>query len=218
MTKVINLRKHTKFKTYKRNNGLKKREKSNINTQEKYKIFISVISMFSIIIGCVLYKANQIVEINELQSLVDFLQKSSFAKVFLFFVKYELICFLIEFFIGTSLVGVPLAMITPAIKCIFIGIFSSYMYNQYEIRGILFCLVLLYPFYAITTSSLIFAANESFYMSKNIFNMIIKKNPMGSVSINLYLIRYLFLIVINVACSLVNSFMFITIAPRFNFS
>lgn len=216
MNKVINLRKHRRFKLTKGNNDIIKRKKKPISHQNIDKILITIISILSIFLGCIIFKLHKADSVTEFENLVSFFQKENFLHIILFFMKYELLLFLVEFFIGTSMIGTPLVVFPPIIKCVFIGCFSSFMYNQFEVKGILFCLMLLYPFYAITTSSLIFAANESAYMSKNLFSTTIKKKTLNDMSTNIYLIRYLFLIVLNIVCTVINSFLIVTVAPRFN--
>ena len=80
----------------------------------------------------------------------------------------------------------------------------------------MFCLIILYPYLAITTSTLIFAANESAFMSNYVRNVITHKNTADDMSIKLYIMRYLILIGINIVCALINSIIVTFLGPKIN--
>ncbi len=216
MIKVIKFKKHKRVSNHK----LKQTNsnKNKLKFEEKNKIFITLFSLLSILSGCIIFKNNKIIPINELDSFIDFMQCNSFVSILIQFIKYEIVFFILEFFIGTSIIGMPLVITPPIIKCFFIGYLSSYMYNQYSVKGILFCLILIYPFFAVTTSSLIFAADESIYMSKYLFDIAVKKNAYNNISIKLYMVRIMFLILLNLIFTIINSFLLSSIGNRFNFN
>lgn len=218
MTKVINLRKKYKsnFQPLKKVNYTK--PKINILNTEIIKIILTILSLLSIFAGCIIYKNSPVNEVTSIcNSFISLLQVNSYLEVFLYCLKLDLIYYLVMFFIGTSIVGIPLTIFPLIFKCTCIGYLSSYMYCEYELKGILFCLILLYPFFTITTTSLIYSANESIYMSKYIYNSITNKNTADNISIKLYLIRYAFLIGINISCIAVNSLLITVLANKFNF-
>ena len=90
------------------------------------------------------------------------------------------------------------------------------MYCEFGLKGILFLLVLIYPMIIITTTSQIYSANESIYMSKYLINTVTNKNTADDVSVRLYIIRNLVLIGISLIAISVNSFLIVTIGSRFN--
>lgn len=211
MTKVINLRKFTN----KKNKNLIKKQSQSIS-EEKYKLIILIITMISIFIGCMLFKYNRDFGINYLNNYIKSIHSFSFTNIFIFLLKAEIIYFILVFFIGTSIIGKPLVIIVPVLKCLFIGYISSYMYSEFKLKGILLCLIILYPFYAISSSTLIFACNESIYMSNYVSKVITKRNTADEISIKLYLIRFLILFVIDVLCVLISSFTSKMILQKFN--
>lgn len=216
MIKVIKFKKHKRVSNRKLNQANSNKKK--LKFEEKNKVFITLFSLLSILLGCIIFKNNKIIPVNELDSFVDFMQSNSFVSILIQFIKYEIVFFILEFFIGTSIIGMPLVIIPPIIKCFFIGYLSSYMYNQYSVKGILFCLILIYPYFAVTTSSLIFAADESIYMSKYLFEVAVKKNAYNNTSIKLYMVRIMFLILLNLIFTIINSFLLSSIGNRFNFN
>ncbi len=217
MTKVINLRKKNKinFKpVYKQNT--KKIKTATLNS-ELYKIMFTCVSIISILIGCMVYRYKSILEISDVcNNLLLNISNESYLEIVFTLLKFDLIYYFIIFFIGTSIIGIPLSFFPIMLKSIFIGYLSSFMYCEFELKGILFCLVLLYPFFVITTTSLIYASTESVYMSRYIYNTLTNKNTADNISIRLYLIRYLFLIGINIACIAINSLLILVLANKFN--
>ena len=211
MTKVISLRKMHKTKID------IPRKSVNLINADLSKIIYLIISIISILFGCIIYKT----EVKESISLIckAFIDKiigGTYLEVSFEYIKNDIIFFLIMFFLGTSIVGTPLTIIPLIIKSSFIGYLSSYMYCEYDLKGILFSLVLLYPLFVVTTTSLIYAANESVYMSKYILNTLIKRNTADNISIRLYVLRYAVLFGINLSGIAVNSFLIVALANKFN--
>ncbi len=214
MTRVINLRKINKPKFEFSKHDI---NKVNIFNTELFKIIYLILSIASIFIGCFIFKNNQIEYITEIcKNFITNFQISTYFEVLMSCLKLDILFLLIMFFIGTSIIGVPLTCIPIIIRCSFVGYLSSYMYCEYDLKGILFSLTLLYPLFVITTTSLIYSANESIYMSKYIFNTLTKKNTADNISIRLYLIRYAILFGINVVCIAVNSLLIVMLAGKFN--
>ena len=211
MTKVISLRKMHKAKI-----DIPQKTVDIINT-DIIKFVYLIIAILSILLGCIIFKT----EFNDNITLIckNFIDKivgGTYLEVFFEYIKNDIIFFLIMFFFGTSIVGTPLTIIPLIIKNSFIGYLSSYMYCEYDLKGILFSLVLLYPLFVITTTSLIYAANESVYMSKFILNTLTKRNTADNISIRLYVLRYAVLFGINLSGIAVNSFLIVTLANKFN--
>lgn len=206
MTKVINLNRRKKIK-FKGSSIKKNKTRINNIMDEKYKILITIISVISILSGCIIYKYYLSEELNAIcENYLTIIQTGSFIEIFLTLIKIEVLFYIIIFSIGTTMLGTPIVMFPIIIKCIIIGYFSSYIYATYEIKGILFCLVLLYPYLAITTTTHIIATNESIYMSKYVLNLVLNKKTADDISLRLYLIRYFILVMINLICVIVNSF------------
>ncbi len=217
MTKVINLRKKYKsnFRPVKSKVKTVNKSKTMIENSEWFKIIFTFISIIFILIGCFIYRNNHSNIIDDIcNSFIKGITNGSYFQIFTNFIKVDLLYFIIVFFIGTSAVGTPLTFIPLVLKSTYIGLISSHMYCEYNLKGILFCLIFIYPFFIITTTSLIYASNESVYMCKYIYNTLINKNTADNISIQLYLIRYLFLFGINAACIAINSFMIVLLSDK----
>jgi stage II sporulation protein M len=211
MTKVISLRKIHKTKI-----DIPQKISKVINS-DIIKFIYLIISVVSILFGCIVYTTNYNKYITSIcNDFITKIQSCTYLEIFVEYIKIDIIFFIFMFFLGTSIVGTPLTIIPLIVKNSFFGYLSSYMYNVYDLKGILFSLVLLYPLFIITTASLIYAANESVYMSKYISNTLRKRNTADNISIRLYLLRYAVLFGINVICIASNSFLVVTLANKIN--
>ena len=216
MTKVINLRKIKKQNFKLHNNNSKKSINKSYLKNDMYKIIFTIVAIVSIVLGCFIYKNYQIDIISDLSiNIINQIQSKSFILILLSYLKFDILYFTLLFFFGSSLLGAPLTFIPIILKSVFIGYMSSFIYNEYSLKGTLFCIVLLFPIYTITTTSLIYAANESVYMSKSIFSLIKNINTANNISARLYLIRYGFLFIINFLSILIISLLAIVIANKF---
>ena len=214
MTKVISLRKR---KLHNFDIPKKSFKRKKISSSEIIKVIFLILSIISIFSGCIFFKLYEIEYITEIcNNFILNLQKGTYFEVISIIFKFDAVFYLSVFFLGTSFVGIPLTAIPLIIKCIFIGYLNSYMYCEFGLKGILFLLVLIYPMIIITTTSQIYSANESIYMSKYLINTVTNKNTADDISVRLYIIRNFVLIGISLIAISVNSFLIVTIGSRFN--
>lgn len=212
MTKVITLRK--KKKSFAKPEKTRKNRTTDF-LDEKNRVLLLIISIISILAGAFVYRFIPNDDITaEFDSMLNLFNSADWTKILLYFLQADLVYLLISFFIGTSYIGAVLSALPIIFKCIYIGYQSGYLYNEFELKGVLYCLVLLYPCYVITTSSLIFACDESIYMSRYLYGAITNKNTANDISVRLYLLRYLILFVINLVCIAINSVIVCFIAPK----
>lgn len=217
MTKVISLRKQKTNRTRQIVHKDRKYNSFNEMHNEKYKLLFLVFSIIGIFLGAMLYRITNNSQLAEIiTNSFTLLNSSNFKSIFLYLIKLDLVYFLLSFFIGTSFIGSVLSFIPPMLKCIYIGYLSGYLYNEFELKGVLFCLLLLYPCFTITTTAIIFASNENIYMSQYIYNCLNGKNTTDNISIRLYLLRYVLLFIIILTCITISAFLISFIAPKLN--
>lgn len=193
--------------------------KINYENLFKYKniVILLIFAILSLLFGSILYNNfsdSSLVEI--IENKITLFESKDLLKIFIFFIKTEIVYFAVAMFIGTSFVGAPLITIPISLRCIITGFLGGYMYNIYELKGVLFCLLFVFPYTAVTTTSLLFASNESVYMSSKSYNSMTKKNTADDTSLKLYLLRYLILIIINSVCALFNSFLIVLFINKIN--
>lgn len=215
MTKVISLRNMKIRKNEKQKKVSVSKDREYNISEDKYKIIITIIAIISIFAGCLIYKNCPIEEINDKCGIfISELQTNKFLNIFITFISFDLTFFICTSVFGTSFIGVSLIEIPVILRCLYMGYLCSYLYNEYSLKGVLFCLIFLFPFFVITTTNLIYVANEGIYMSVNLFRKITNKNTADDMTVRLYLIRFLFLLGINIACITVNSFIITFLGTR----
>lgn len=217
MTKIISLRRRKLNRVKTISNKDRNNNRYNYLCNEKYKLSFLILSVIGVLFGALCYKMNDSSQLTEI--IADnfaILNNSIFKPIFLYLIKLDLLCLLLNFFIGTSFIGSVLSFVPPIMKCLYIGFLSGYLYNEFELKGVLFCLLLLYPCFAITTTALIFASNENVYMSRYIYNCLNGKNTTDNISIRLYLLRYVLLFAIILSANIVTAFFISYIGPKFN--
>ena len=209
--KQIRVRNKLNVRKYKRKNRIFSIDIRN----EISKIILLLLSLLSIIVGCIIYRNSDISILNDyIKNKIDFLCANSVLTIFTSFFKYEVLLIFLAYFIGTSYLGAPLVVLIPTIKCVIIGYLSSYMYNVHQLQGVLFCLVLFYPYFAITTSVLIFGTNESIKMCRLVYDCTTQKNTANEDFVKLYFLRYLIIVAITIVCIAINSFFITLLADK----
>ena len=198
---------------------VKQKKKMNFDYifNEKYKVILLFVSIVSILLGSFIYNNfNNSSFTQIIENKIVLFESKELLKILLFFIKTELIYFAFALVIGTSFIGAPLTILPASIRCIITGFLGGYMYNEYELKGVLFCLLFIFPYTAVATTSLLFASNESIYMSVKNYNTITNKNTADDISVKLYLLRYLILIIINCMCALFNSLLIVLFIDKIN--
>ena len=184
---------------------------------EKYKVVLLIFSIASILLGSFIYNGFNNESLTQIiENKIVLFESKELLKILLFLIKTELIYFAFAMAIGTSFLGAPLSIIPISIRCVITGFLGGYMYNEYELKGVLFSLLFIFPYTAVATTSLLFASNESIYMSIKNYNTITNKNTADDISVKLYLLRYLILIIINCVCALFNSLLIVLFIDKIN--
>lgn len=216
MSKVIRLRK-IKSDNLKKVKNKKTTKSNNPVVRNKYKIILLLTAIFSILAGSLIYNQFSNSElINEVGEKIIRISSMKYAEIFALLLKSETVFFLLAFFIGTSFIGAPLSVIPVILKCVFTGFMGGYMYNCFALNGVLFCLLFVFPYSAVVTTSLIFASNESIYMSLQNYKSSSNAKTADNISVRLYLLRYLVLAVIVITSAAVNSVFITLLADKIN--
>lgn len=216
MSKVIRLRK-TKSDNLKKVKNKKTAKSNNPIMRNRYKIILLLTAIFSILAGSMIYNQFSDSElINGVGEKVLSIASMKYAEILGMLLKSETVFFLLAFFIGTSFIGAPLSVIPVILKCVFTGFLGGYMYDCFALNGVLFCLLFVFPYSAVVTTSLIFAANESIYMSLQNYKASSNAKIADNISVRLYLLRYLVLAVIVITSAAVNSIFITLLANKIN--
>ena len=125
---------------------------------------------------------------------------------------YMILCFSF----GLCAVGIPAISVLPLIKGFSIGIISSYIYSCYSVKGVCYCLIILFPAQIISSALLIYAGNEGYYMSSELFTAVSKmSNTSENNSFRLYIVRFLILLAFSLIASLFDALLSILFSRFF---
>lgn len=170
-----------------------------VSLKESWRIIL-LLSLFicGLIIGSFVVKNNDSIMSNQLESIIKSgittKNNSQFWEVFFNSITVNLVFLISAFSLGLCAIGIPFISLIPLIKGFGLGISGAYIYSNYSVKGVCYCLLILFPAQIISSALLIYACNESYYMSGDLFfslnnSLNLKeKNP-----VRLYLTRFLLL-------------------------
>lgn len=95
------------------------------------------------------------------------------------------------FFFGMSAYGGFIASIFPMIFACFTGIISYYMYLNYTLKGLAYCVIIVFPYAVFSLISIILCTAESINMSELILRSISKSKKFSDYSFNAYYKSYI---------------------------
>ncbi len=157
-------------------------------------ILLSSFFLCGLIIGAYVVKNNNSLLSNQLSDIISSAIKnksnSDFLKTFTETFITDSVFLIISFILGLCAVGIPLISLIPFIKGFGIGITGAYVYSVYSIKGVCYCLFVFFPAQVLISAILIFACNESFYMSEDIFSTLNSGSIKEKNLVRLYLTRF----------------------------
>ncbi len=121
------------------------------------------------------------------------------------FVKYGVFLAL-AFFFGLCGLGYPIVIIVPLLCGIANGLMTGYLYQNFGIHGLFYCLLTMYPSLAIAVVSLIMGACESMEMSKTILAILMDKHHLTTENpLKRYAYQYAILLAVIIFACLVET-------------
>lgn len=143
-----------------------------------WKIIIPVIFTFAgIISGCIggkgegrLYK----VVADYFTNVILARDTLSIASEFIFYLIFPAIFLIVVFFLGLSVFGSLLTNAVPLTYGYLIGCVSFFLYNIYTLKGLAYCLIMIFPYGVLCLLSLVLCCRESISMSEYIVKSISK--------------------------------------------
>ncbi|NMP38161.1 MAG: hypothetical protein GX051_08630 [Clostridiales bacterium] len=119
----------------------------------------------------------------------------------------SVIVYLIAVFIsGLCAVGLPFIGAVPLFRGLGLGLMCGYLYRAYELTGIGYCLLTIYPGAVLSVAALIYACNEGAIMSVDAFSSISgKKERTAESTIKLYCTRFAVLFAVTILSAAVDA-------------
>lgn len=167
-------------------------------------LFFSLLLISGILIGVFIARNGNDTVITQVKSIFDSFysirENQSIISSVSNSLKVYIVFWMINLFFGFCIIGAPFIAGIPIIRGLGIGLVSGYIYSIYGLKGIGYCMIVIFPGALISFIALIYAVIDSFRMSVYSFGAILnngnRKN--GSEKIKIYLIRqmvYLFLFI-----------------------
>lgn len=114
---------------------------------------------------------------------------------------------IVTYFIGLCAVGIPFVAFVPVLAGGFIGIISGYIYENYMLKGLGYCAIIIFPAAIIAVAAILFACKESFLMSVTMLNLLSQRRSQPLESFKNYSLRFVIYIAITAAGALTETIM-----------
>lgn len=95
------------------------------------------------------------------------------------------------FFLGLSAFGLFAVNFIPFSYSFIVGIISFYMYNSYTLKGLAYCVMLVFPYAVLSLTGLVLCSAESIGMSEFMLRCISKGTKLSDYSFKKYYTAYL---------------------------
>ncbi|MDQ5983362.1 MAG: hypothetical protein RUMPE_00373 [Eubacteriales bacterium SKADARSKE-1] len=201
------------------NKNLKKDKLLKLLSDNKTFVILSAILLFGVFLGAIssgLADKNTIARINALFLNSFKVRESELAfNIFVSSLSSVFFFVLIAFFMGLSLWGCVLAPVVPLVRGFCIGLFQSYLYGTYGLRGICFQLLVLLPGFFLSSIAILLMSREAMRLSHNFLTFVFFKSSNTydkKEDIRIYLLRtgcVLIIAVLSAILDLIFNFIFL---------
>lgn len=110
---------------------------------------------------------------------------------------------LLMYFTGLCALGIPFVSLIPFSAGLFIGIISGFYYKHYMLKGLGYCMIIIFPSMILFCASMLIACKGSIKMSRNMLNLLSMRHSQTQESFKSYTVNYLILILITALSCLV---------------
>lgn len=146
----------------------------------------------------------------------DFINKSDL-EIFSGIVLSELLYFVVLFILGCSFTGKPLCIAATFIKLLGIGAMITYLYAQYELKGLEYVLLIFFPGKVLLIFAAMLMTKNSFEMSSTVKNGIYEKGSNTAI-VKQYYLKSIIYMLIFLLSSAVDYIMLKVFSGLFDFS
>ena len=142
---------------------------------------------------------------NEILNGLLIAQNQEFLQSFLNNLSLYMLIFAVSVLLGVCLVGFPLLNMIPLFVGFESGMKVAYYYINHGIKGVGYSFLMIAPFVCLFLTVLIYSISMSYEMSRNIYEITVKKSEIDGFNYKSYLKKYLLFALLIVAVSLINS-------------
>lgn len=143
-----------------------------------WKLFLPIIFSFAgIISGCIGGKGEGklYLKITDYFTTVILTRDiTSIGSEFLIYLIFPAVFLIIIFFLGLSVFGALITNVMPLIYGYIIGCISFFLYNEYTLKGLGYCIIMIFPYGTLCLLAIVLCCRESINMSEYIMKSISK--------------------------------------------
>ncbi len=185
-------------------------------------ILFSAIFISGLVIGCSAVKRADSGIVEALSDLLCKIMRTDINNGFFKCLTSSLIAAvvfpLLSLLSGLCAFGAPISLLLPFMIGGICGITSASFYFTYNMKGLGFCTLIMFPFFAIVSATLIRCCIESLTMSMELFSYLtVNKNNSGKPALKEFCAKYAILLVPLAAAAIIRAIGFQLFAEMFNF-
>lgn len=143
-----------------------------------WKLFLPIIFTFAgIISGCIGGKGEGklYLKITDYFTTVILTRDiTSIGSEFLIYLIFPAVFLIVIFFLGLSVFGALITNVMPLIYGYIIGCISFFLYNEYTLKGLGYCIIMIFPYGTLCLLAIVLCCRESINMSEYILKSISK--------------------------------------------
>ena len=143
-----------------------------------WKLFLPIIFSFAgIISGCIGGKGEGklYLKITDYFTTVILTRDiTSIVSEFLIYLIFPAVFLIVIFFLGLSVFGAVITNVMPLIYGYIIGCISFFLYNEYTLKGLGYCIIMIFPYGTLCLLAIVLCCRESINMSEYIMKSISK--------------------------------------------
>lgn len=143
-----------------------------------WKLFLPIIFSFvGIISGCIGGKGEEklFLKITDYFTTVILTRDiTSIGTEFLIYLIFPAVFLIVIFFLGLSVFGALITNVMPLIYGYIIGCISFFLYNEYTLKGLGYCIIMIFPYGTLCLLAIVLCCRESINMSEYIMKSISK--------------------------------------------
>lgn len=143
-----------------------------------WKLFLPIIFSFAgIISGCIGGKGEGklFLKITDYFTTVILTRDiTSIGSEFLIYLIFPAVFLIVIFFLGLSVFGALITNVMPLIYGYIIGCISFFLYNEYTLKGLGYCIIMIFPYGTLCLLAIVLCCRESINMSEYIMKSISK--------------------------------------------
>lgn len=184
-------------------------------------IVVFIVLTLGLICGCVVYTVSDDSLFSSLGKYfisftTDFSNKNK-PEIFSGLLLSDIPYFFVMTVLGLSALGYIPGLVFSFIKCAGIGAVSTHLYITYSLKGIEYCILMLFPSYAVLIFAVMILTHSCYVTSIKINNLIRSKDE-PDIEIRKYLLRSVLIYSMFFTATLVRFFAIISFSSLFTFS